>query len=67
MDISWEISIGFKDDNLSTILMPKSTYFQLGEEFYKQMDGAMGSPFSPVIANLYLESLEETPNTINIT
>ena len=34
---------------------------QLGEKFYEQTDGAaMGSPLSPVIANLYLESLEET-------
>ena len=43
-----------------TSLCLRSNYFQLGEEFYEQMDGAaMGSPLSPVIANLYLESLEE--------
>ena len=44
-----------------TSLCLKSTYFQLGEEFYEQMDGAaIGSPLSLVIAKLYLESLEET-------
>ena len=44
-----------------TNLCLRSTYFQLGEEFYEQLDGAaMGSPLSPVIANLYLEHLEET-------
>ena len=44
-----------------TSLCLRSTYFQLGEKFYEQTDGAaMGSPLSPVIANLYLESLEET-------
>ena len=50
-------------DNLVelTSLCLRTTYFQLGEEFYKQLDGAaMGSPLSPVIANLYLEHLEET-------
>ncbi|MDA8010421.1 MAG: reverse transcriptase domain-containing protein, partial [Alphaproteobacteria bacterium] len=44
-----------------TRLCLRSTYFQLGDKFYEQTDGAaMGSPLSPVIANLYLESLEET-------
>lgn len=36
-----------------------STYFQLGECFYEQREGAaMGSPLSPVIANLYMEHFE---------
>ena len=44
-----------------TSLCLRSTYFQLGDRFYEQTDGAaMGSPLSPVIANLYLESLKET-------
>ena len=35
-----------------TRLCLRSTYFQLGEEFYEQLDGtAMGSPLSPVIAS----------------
>ena len=42
-----------------TNLCLRSTYFQPGDNFYEQTDGAaMGSPLSPVIANLYLESLE---------
>ena len=44
-----------------TSLCLRSTYFQLGDKLYEQTDGAaVGSPLSPVIANLYLESLEET-------
>ena len=43
-----------------TSLCLRSTYLQLGETFYEQMDGAaIGSPLSSVIAKLYLESLEE--------
>ena len=37
-----------------------STYFQFGELFFEQLEGlAMGSPFSPVVANLFMEYLEE--------
>jgi hypothetical protein len=37
----------------------KSTYFQFGESFYEQLDGAaMGSPLSPIVANIYMEELE---------
>ena len=38
----------------------KSTYFQFRDEFFEQLEGApMGSPLSPIIANLFMESLEE--------
>ena len=38
----------------------RSTYFQFQDRFFEQTDGAaMGSPLSPVIANLYMEHLEE--------
>ena len=38
----------------------RSTYFQFHDRFFEQTDGAaMGSPLSPVIANLYMEHLEE--------
>ena len=38
----------------------RSSYFQFQDSFYEQVDGtAMGSPLSPVIVNLYMESLEE--------
>ena len=37
-----------------------TTYFQYGEKFYQQEDGAaMGSPLSPIVANIYMESFEE--------
>ena len=38
----------------------KSTYFQFRDELFEQLEGAaMGSPLSPIIANLFMESLEE--------
>ena len=38
----------------------RTTYFEFREEFYEQVDGAaMGSPLSPVIANIYMEGFEE--------
>ena len=36
------------------------TYFQFGDQFYRQVQGAaMGSPLSPVVANLYMEAFEQ--------
>ena len=43
-----------------TELCLRTTYFEFQEEFYEQTDGAaMGSPLSPVIANIYMEGFEE--------
>ena len=36
----------------------KSTYFRFGDSFYEQGAG-MGSPLSPVVANLYMEAFEK--------
>ena len=37
----------------------RSTYFTFKGRFYEQQDGAaMGSPISPIVANLYMEDLE---------
>ena len=45
-------------DLLNFVFTP--TYFQYNESIYEQKDGAaMGSPVSAVIANLYMEELEE--------
>ena len=36
-----------------------NTYFSFQNKFYEQVDGAsMGSPVSPIVANLYMESFE---------
>ena len=38
----------------------KSTYFTYQGKHYEQLEGAaMGSPISPIVANLYMENLEE--------
>ena len=38
----------------------KSTYFSFQDQFYEQVeDAAMGSPVSPIVANLYMEYLEQ--------
>ena len=35
-------------------------YFSFQDQFYEQVEGvAMGSPVSPIIANLYMENLEK--------
>ena len=37
-----------------------STYFQFKDSFYEQIEGVvMGSPLSPVVANSFMETLEE--------
>ena len=38
----------------------KNTYFSFPDQFYEQVEGAaMGSPISPIVANLYMEHLEQ--------
>ena len=38
----------------------KNTYFSFQGQFYAQVEGAvMGSPVSPIVANLYMEYLEQ--------
>ena len=42
-----------------TELCLRTTYFGFEDHFFKQVDGAaMGSPLSPIIANLYMEGFE---------
>ena len=50
----------------------RSSYFMYDGEFYQQVQGAaMGSPVSPIVANLYMENFEvealaSAPNRPNI-
>ena len=38
----------------------KNTYFSFQDQFYEQVKGvAMGSPVSPIVANLYMENIEQ--------
>ena len=38
----------------------KNTYFSFQDQFYEQVEGAaMGSPVSPIMANLFMEYLEQ--------
>ena len=48
-------------DNLMEMLTcVETTYFGMGSDIYQQEEGlAMGSPLSPVLANLYIEYFKE--------
>ena len=43
-----------------TELCLRKMYFQHGKEFFEQMDGtAIGSPLTPVVANIFTEEFED--------
>ena len=48
-------------DNLMEMLTfcVETTYFAMGSDIYQQEGLAMGSPLSPVLANIYMEYIEE--------
>ena len=52
--------IGIDDIILLLEFCLKNTYFSFQGQFFEQVEGAaMGSPVSPIVANLYMEDLEQ--------
>jgi hypothetical protein len=62
MDKSWQQHSSLNLDDISKLLefCLTTTYFTYKGQIYKQKQGAaMGSPVSPIIANLFMEDFEE--------
>ena len=60
-DESFEEHTAIPAEEICTLteLCLRSTYFEFQGRFFEQMDGAaMGSPLSPVVANLFMEAFE---------
>ena len=54
--------MGVNDIILLLELCLKNTYFSFQDQFFEQVEGvALGSPISPIVANLYMEDLEQKP------
>ena len=54
------IVIGIDDIILLLEFCLKNTYFSFQGQFFEQVEGAaMGAPISPIVANLYMEYLEQ--------
>ena len=52
--------MGVNDIILLLEVCLKNTYFSFQDQFFEQVEGvAMGSPVSPIVANLYMEYLEQ--------
>ena len=52
--------IGIDDIILLLEFCLKNTYFSFQDQFFEQVEGvAIGSPVSPIVANLYMEYLEQ--------
>ncbi|XP_072176463.1 uncharacterized protein [Diadema setosum] len=62
-DTSLKERTNLTPDNIIGLLnfILTTTYFQFNDQVYRQKFGAaMGSPVSPIVANLYMEDLEQT-------
>ena len=68
--IEWKLSQDHSLLNRTTIPIPQlveltelclcSSYFQFQDKYYEQIKGAaMGCPLSPIVANLFMENLED--------
>jgi hypothetical protein len=60
-DISWRQRTSLQSEDILQLLelCLNTTYFVYQQEFYQQQQGAaMGSPVSPIIANLFMEQFE---------
>ena len=61
MDQELHLRTTMKVEHVTSLLefCLKTTYFQFQGRFYEQLHGAaMGSPISPIVANLYMEDFE---------
>ena len=61
-DKTMELRTSLKVESIMELLTLclKMTYFSYGGEYYQQNNSAaMGSPISPVVANIYMEFLEQ--------
>ena len=58
--LKYRTVIGVDDIILLLEFCLKNTYFSFKGQFFEQVEGvAMGSPVSPIVANLYMEYLEQ--------
>ena len=64
LDPELHLRTTMKVEHITSLLVfcLKTTYFQFQCRFYEQLHGAaMGSPISPIVANLYMEDLRPRP------
>ena len=62
-DTSWKLRTNLEAEDILQLLelCLNTTYFIYEKEYYQQKQGAaMGSPISPIIANLFMEEFERT-------
>jgi len=61
-DLEWKVTCLLEGEDILVLLefILSTTYFTFRDQLYRQQFGtAMGSPVSPLVANMYMEQLEE--------